>query len=343
MRHYRKLGGIGEIRDRATKAVFTIRAQKDIIKIINILSKNPLNTKKYLDFKRAFELYISSKVKTTELIREISLIKSNMNRGRTNFEMPAEFKYRITPYWLLGFVEGDGSFYICRKNFQLYFAIVQHYKDSELMHKICDFLYNLPRVDTKIIHKTSIRISESLGTNNSVTYLVINHYDLIKSLIIPFFSSMTWRSKKFLDFGDFTWVFKLKEQGHHHSHKGKILINSFLEQMNNNRLSTSGKPRADRELLISQANIMLQGPSNYEKVGGKTWIISKNKWLTYRKHVAIEILDDKGNLVKTCQSITAVMDFLGVSRYIVLKRLEDGESIFWEKENRLIYIREVEV
>jgi hypothetical protein len=55
------------------------------------------------------------------------------------------------------------------------------------MHKICDFLYNLPRVDTKIIHKTSIRISESLGTNNSVTYLVINHYDLIKSLIIPFF------------------------------------------------------------------------------------------------------------------------------------------------------------
>jgi hypothetical protein len=62
----------------------------------------------------------------------------------------------------------------------------------------------------------------------------------------------------------------LKEQGHHHSHKGKILINSFLEQMNNNRLSTSGKPRADRELLISQANIMLQGPSNYEKVGGKT-------------------------------------------------------------------------
>jgi len=84
----RKLGGIGKIRDKGTNAVFTIRAQKDIIKIIDILSKNPLNTKKYLDFvdfKRAFELYISSKVKTTELIREISLIKSNMNRGRTNF------------------------------------------------------------------------------------------------------------------------------------------------------------------------------------------------------------------------------------------------------------------
>lgn len=32
--------GIGEIRDRGSKAVFTIRAQKDIVKIIDILSKN---------------------------------------------------------------------------------------------------------------------------------------------------------------------------------------------------------------------------------------------------------------------------------------------------------------
>ena len=49
--------GIGETRDRGTKAVFTIRVQKDIVKIINILSENPLNTKKYLyfsDFKIAF-------------------------------------------------------------------------------------------------------------------------------------------------------------------------------------------------------------------------------------------------------------------------------------------------
>jgi hypothetical protein len=37
------------------------------------------------------------------------------------------------------------------------------------------------------------------------------------------------------------------------------------------------------------------------------------------------------------------MDFLGVSRYIILIRLEDGETITWIKENRLIYIQEVDV
>lgn len=142
--------GIGEIRDRGSKAVFTIRAQKDIVKIIDILSQNSLNTKKYLDFsdfKRAFEFYTNySKEKTPELIEKISYIKKGMNKNRTWFNMPVEHKYRKTPGWLLGFVEGDGSFFIIIKNNQLNFAIVQHSRDLELMYKICDFLYELPRV-----------------------------------------------------------------------------------------------------------------------------------------------------------------------------------------------------
>nr|AMX22318.1 hypothetical protein [Cryphonectria parasitica] len=210
------------------------------------------------------------------------------------------------------------------------------------------------------MEKTSIMIQESKAwilsessevTNkdsaegkNSFTNLVIVNNDIIKSVIIPFFCSMTWHSKKFLDFEDFTLVFKLKEQGYHHTEKGKYLIDSFLKQMNNNRLSTSvgSGPKINRELLISQAKIMLEGPSNYKRVGGKTLIISENKWLTYRKNVNIEIIDIKGNVINTCVSIAAVMEFLGLSRYMILKRLEDGKSFLWVKENRLICIREVE-
>ena len=58
-----KLGGIGEIRDRGSKVVYTIRTKKDIAKIIDIFTKNPLNSKKHLDFvdfKKAFELYNNS-------------------------------------------------------------------------------------------------------------------------------------------------------------------------------------------------------------------------------------------------------------------------------------------
>lgn len=115
--------------------------------------------------------------------------------------------------------------------------------------------------------------------------------------------------------------------------------------------------REDKELLISQAKIILEGPSglrpsfiersdergNYKKEKGKTFIISENKWLTYRKGVVYVIIDLNGNVIITCKSITAVIDFLEVYRYIVLKRLEDGESVLWVKENRLVTIREVEM
>jgi hypothetical protein len=33
-----------------------------------------------------------------------------MNTKRTDFIMPKEHKVVITPYWLLEFIEGDGSF-----------------------------------------------------------------------------------------------------------------------------------------------------------------------------------------------------------------------------------------
>lgn len=155
---------------------------------------------------------------------------------------------------------------------------------------------------------------------------------------------MTWRTKKPLDFEDFSLIFKLKEQGHHYTHKGKVLIDSFIGQMNNNRLSTlCGLPREDRKVLISQANIILQGPSNYKKEIGKTFIISENKWLKTRKGVFYEIRDLSGNVLITCNSILAVMDFLVVSCYIVKKKLENGESILWVKENRLVSIRELEM
>lgn len=47
--------------------------------------------------------------------------------------------------------------------------------------------------------------------------------------------------------------------------------------MNNNRLATSvgSGPKINRELWISQAKLMLEGPSNYKRVGGKPSLYQK--------------------------------------------------------------------
>ena len=67
-----------------------------------------------------------------------------MNTHRTVFQMPLDFEPRITSYWLLGFVEGEGSFFVKKDQYKLTFTLTQSTRDLALMESIRDFLYNLP-------------------------------------------------------------------------------------------------------------------------------------------------------------------------------------------------------
>lgn len=61
------------------------------------------------------------------------------------------------------------------------------------MESIRDFMYNLQGVCKQKMDKTSIRINISKDSinKNPITRLTITKIDLIKDVIIPFFSSMT--------------------------------------------------------------------------------------------------------------------------------------------------------
>lgn len=79
----------------------------------------------FLSFNEAFELYINSNSKTPDLILKLEGIKSSINSKRTDYKLPAYHKYRITTYWLLGFIEAEGSFFIKSKELSLIFNISQ--------------------------------------------------------------------------------------------------------------------------------------------------------------------------------------------------------------------------
>ena len=69
-----------------------------------------------------------------------------MNRKRTDFNLPKDHKYSITPNWLLGFTEGDGSFNVFTNGSRLIFSLTQEDIDLDLMNKIADFFNNLPGI-----------------------------------------------------------------------------------------------------------------------------------------------------------------------------------------------------
>ncbi len=140
--------GIGKVyikKDQA-KATFLVRSQSEVSAIIEIFSQNPLNSTKHLNFlafERAFSLYINKgRGGLQELKPVIENIKNEMNRNRTNFDMPTNHEVRITPYWLLGLIEGDGSFsYNLSKN--TFIFIIGQKDNKALMDDIKDYLNNL--------------------------------------------------------------------------------------------------------------------------------------------------------------------------------------------------------
>lgn len=101
--------------------------------IIPIFSKYYFTTSKYLDFqdfKAALEIKRASAREKRKLngeeLKKILSIKSGMNSQRKNFDNSELPKRTLTPYRLLGFVEGDGTF--CLPNLVPTFGIKQHSK-----------------------------------------------------------------------------------------------------------------------------------------------------------------------------------------------------------------------
>lgn len=92
--------GTGKVITSGNLARFSITSIKGIEKIINIFTEYPLNTTKllnFLSFQKAYELYTSSKSKE-EVAESIIELKNTMNNKRTDFQMPTDYKPKITSY-----------------------------------------------------------------------------------------------------------------------------------------------------------------------------------------------------------------------------------------------------
>lgn len=135
---------IGKVSLSLNRVNWICRNQNEARVLIDIFSKNPLNTTKHLNFviwKEAFELYTNRTGKScsSELMTKILALKDEMNKKRTNFNMPTDHTIRITDYWFLGFVEGEGSFYVLRnRRLGLGFSISQAIIDKAPLPRLAE-------------------------------------------------------------------------------------------------------------------------------------------------------------------------------------------------------------
>lgn len=151
-----------------------------------------------------------------------------MNRNRKDLKLSSDHQYLITPYWFLGFVEGEGSFWVSTKELRLCFGLTQANTDLELMKEICQFLNNLPgaKSDPGCDYEGArVFISrKQTPERRGQCDIKVTDTGFIRDVIIPFLDSLIWRSKKHKDLLDWKVILKLKDLGMHYTEEGLELI-----------------------------------------------------------------------------------------------------------------------
>jgi hypothetical protein len=239
--------------------VFTISQLKDIETVlIPIFDKFTLNTTKYLDyldFKKAFFMFKNRKISELtlqELYLNIIKLKEGMNSKRVNFVLPENHNIVITGNYLVGLLEGDGSFYLNKHDISIHFSLVTTTVNRLLLEKIREFLLNLLDEPSYMLGSTTKLVNISNKTNKKdqrpVSILDISQIDFICNVFVPYLNGIEFKTKKFKDYLDFRTIALLILEGKYLTEKGKELIIKLGDSMNNNRLSTNTNPLAIDDL-----------------------------------------------------------------------------------------------
>jgi len=239
---------MGKIYSYTDKYIFVVTKMDEIKDLISIFSKYNLNTSKYLDFsdfKIAFTLYQKREKLSDVLTSKLLELKNNMNTKRSHFYMP-ENHILITKSWLVGFIEGDGSFSIERAALIPVFSIRLSKTQLPILVKIKEFLednldfdlYSMHKVkNTSIFSITSENIRDK-GKSIPLAGLTVKNIHVLNNYLIPFLSEEIFRTKKGKDFLDFKVICKTIYNGAHYREEVAALVLKLSYTMNNYRLST---------------------------------------------------------------------------------------------------------
>lgn len=323
----------------------------------------------YLDFKQAFELYFcnSKSDATIDHINKLlnrmntkravfSMPKDHIIRITPNwllekifffikkfflFRLRRNRFYALRTLRVLGCLElrskleGDGSFSVKKVSpFELSYTLSQK-NNTALLKAIQTFFNNLyvnnssPDLIIKERGISKVAFDKRIASKGEITNFSISQENFITFVLIPFFDSLHWYTKKEEDYIDWKYVLELKKLGLHYVEKGIRVINLILSQMNLNRLSTNSAKLSPclQAKLKEDIYELLSGASNLEVKNGKTWIKSLNRYYTVVERIKVNILDKNGLLLYSFDSTSKCAKFLGISGHTVRRRLVDNKPV----------------
>jgi len=288
---------VGQVTIDGNSAVYTISNVDQLMAVlIPLIKKYGLVTTKLDDF----NIFVSmvehlvnsgtSRLDEATMAVVVELIKS-INRGRTSYTIidPS----LITDEWLIGFIEGEGTFGI--KNLMPYFSIGQHARSAVVLDRIKLVLSSLPNTFNFTQDSEPPVVTTTTNSRTNVISLSVQNIDSLYDYVIGFFLKNPFLSRKGYDFKLWLIVLYLYKWGYAYLPEGRALILKISLHINDGRYSTN--PNAGPAPTTDEINAVLALEVLVERTEGINQLeFSKALARTFTRTVYIR---DNGVLLNT--------------------------------------------
>ena len=173
----------------------------------------------------------NSRSLSVDTFNQIVEIKKNINNLRTNYDGYILSNETVTENWLVGFIEGDGTFYF--SNSSVVFGVTQ--RDKKILEAIAYFLQNIPLSPPYKNIFVPNKPNCIIKNNTNSFQLVITDKDVLFQYIFPFFKGLTFYSRKGIDFAMWSLVLYIFIYGFHNLPEGRELLLKLSNNMNSKR------------------------------------------------------------------------------------------------------------
>lgn len=270
LRFIQSVLGVGRINTSATDCVYVVDSWADIINvIIPLFTDYPLLTTKRFDFacfsKRnrwAAAAQISISANTRLLVganlSAVLALQKGMNLNRVLDYNVLTVVPAINLQWLLGFVEGEGTFGF--KNLVPYFQVAQHVKNVHVLNAIALFLSQLTIPANAPVSLTALAMSTVVNKRTNVQTNSVTGIDNLFFIILPLFISVQFVTRKGIDFNLWAVAILLYKLGHVTTTLGRSYLLTIEAYINSSRYTTNPAGVANAPDYCAIWNL-LSGPS----------------------------------------------------------------------------------
>ena len=147
---------------------------------------------------------------------------------------------KIDPYWLLGLIEGEGTFGF--RNLVPYFQLGLNSRNLLLLESISSYLTTLPNGFGFTLKSPAPKVSITLNKRTNVTVIAIANIDALYDYLAMFLLDMPFQSRKSVDFYYWCLALYLHKTGHFYTPSGRALVLTIANFVNKARYSTAKVP-----------------------------------------------------------------------------------------------------